>query len=179
MRRSLRWLVVCLAPILLSACGFHLRGSTTTALPEALNQLRVLVTDSKLVNEPLRVIMTNTLQAGADVTVTDDPGVPALLLSSERADVQVIAVNVLGRASAYTMRYEVTYRVIEAGGKVLLPTQSVRLLRDYTFDPVNVLAKEREEQDLKRAMQREAAQQIVRRLARSTLSDRPVDATRP
>jgi LPS-assembly lipoprotein len=40
-------------------------------------------------------------------------------------------------------------------------------LRDYTFDPQNVLAKEREEAELKTAMRRDAVQQILRRLSRS------------
>jgi len=43
------------------------------------------------------------------------------------------------------------------------------LLRDYTFDPVNVLAKEEEEQELIRTMQRDAVQQILRRLSRAPL----------
>jgi len=178
-RRLASWLVACLAPVLLSACGFHLRGSASATIPEPMQRLRVTIADSRLAHEPLRVAMRNTLEANTDVLVTDDPAAPVLLLSGEHTDVQVIAVNVTGRASAYTMRYEVKYRVVEPGGRILLPEQSVRLLRDFTFDPVNVLAKEREEQDLKRIMQREATQHIVRRLARYTAPEKPTDAARP
>lgn len=178
-RRPSLLLAACLAPLFLGACGFHLRGSAASSVPEPLKHLRVEIADSRLVYEPLRVIMRNTLEAHTDVRVTDDPAAPVLLLSGEHTDVQVVAVNVRGRASAYTMRYEVRYRVLEAGGRALLPEQSVRLLRDYTFDPVNVLAKEREEQDLKRLMQREATQHIVRRLARYTATEKPADAARP
>jgi LPS-assembly lipoprotein len=171
-------LVACWVPVLLSACGFHLRGSANMAMPQALKHMRVVVADSKLANEPLRLIAANVLQSDTDVLVSDDPGVPVLLLSGELTNVDVIAVNISGRASAYTMTYEVMYRVMEAGGRTIVPFQRVRLLRDFTFDPVNVLAKEREEQDLKRSMQREAVQQIVRRLSRHVVPDKP-NATRP
>jgi LPS-assembly lipoprotein len=169
-------MIVALANV---ACGFHLRGSVASAMPEALKRLQVVVADSKLVNEPLRLIAANTLQSDAGVLVTDDPTAPVLMLSRERTSVDVVAVNIAGRASAYTMRYEVTYRVVDAGGRIVVPVQHVRLLRDFTFDPINVLAKEREEQDLKRSMQREAAQQIARRLSRYAAADRPTNAARP
>lgn len=168
-------MIVALANV---ACGFHLRGSDGIVMPDTLRQLRVVVADSKLVNEPLRLIAANTLRSTADVFVTDDPGAPALVLSDEHVAVSVIAVNILGRASAYTMTYGVTFGVVEAGGKTLVPPRHLRLLRDFTFDPVNVLAKEREEQELKRAMQREAAQQIVRRLSRHAPSGEVGDAAR-
>jgi len=42
----------------------------------------------------------------------------------------------------------------------------LRLQRDYRFNPLNVLAKEQEEANLKRELRRDALSQIVRRLAR-------------
>jgi LPS-assembly lipoprotein len=176
--RSRLLVIACLS--LLSACGFHLRGSGGTSMPEWLQQLRVEVEDSKLANDPLQQLMRNALQADPAVTVSSDSGVPVLLLAGEQTEIRVISVNQGGRASGYTMKYEVQFRVADASGRELYPTQSVRLLRDYTFDPVNVLAKEREEQDLKRTLQREAVQQIMRRLARQTPPEKTQpDANRP
>jgi outer membrane lipopolysaccharide assembly protein LptE/RlpB len=49
--------------------------------------------------------------------------------------------------------------------------QTVKVQRDHQFDRLNVLAKEREEQELRREMQRDAAQQILRRLSRISLKE--------
>jgi LPS-assembly lipoprotein len=165
--------------LLVSACGFHLRGDSGVAFPEALSRLRVVVEDSRLVNDPLLLIVRNMLQADGNVKLTDEPDTPVLTLFGEHVDIQVVSVNLSGRASGYRMKYEVSYRVLDAKGKEMIPPQGVRSLRDYTFDPVNVLAKEREEQDLKRNMQREAIQQIFRRLSRYNPPETPVDANRP
>lgn len=150
------------------ACGFHLRGVESIALPESLARLRVTVQDSKLANDPLLVAMKSALQADPKVVITDAADAPQLILSGEATHTDVLSVSTTGRASGYTLKYEVSYRLLDARGKELAPARSIRLLRDYTFDPVNVLAKEQEEQELKRAMQREAIQHILRRLSRHT-----------
>jgi LPS-assembly lipoprotein len=163
--------------LLLSSCGFHLRGSAATALPEPLARLRVSVADSRLVNDALLVAMKNALEAEAGVVVTDAADAPLLTLFGERTDTQVLSVSTSGRASGYLLKYEVSYRLADSKGAELLAPQSVRLLRDYTFDPINVLAKEQEEAELKRVMQRDAIQQILRRLSRYQSATTPLDAT--
>ena len=155
--------------MLLSACGFHLRGTGSVALPESLARLRVVVLDSKLANDPLRLVVTDALRSEAKAVVTTEADAPLLELFKEQTSTHVQSVSVTGRASGYALKYEVSYRIVDAAGKEILEPQSVRLLRDYTFDPVNVLAKEEEEQELVRAMQRDAVQQILRRLARAPL----------
>jgi LPS-assembly lipoprotein len=113
--------------------------------------------------------MTEVLRTEGKVTVTTEADAPVLILFDEQTSTHVQTVSVTGRASGYSLKYELSYRLTDAAGKELLPMQSVRLLRDYTFDPVNVLAKEEEEFELRRTMQREALQQILRRLSRAEL----------
>jgi LPS-assembly lipoprotein len=60
-------------------------------------------------------------------------------------------------------------------GKALAESQTIRVQRDHAFDRLNVLAKEREEQELRREMQRDAVQQILRRLSRITPTDTHAD----
>jgi hypothetical protein len=71
--------------------------------------------------------------------------------------------------SEYLLKYELSFRLTDAAGQELAALQTIRLQRDYRFDPLNVLAKEREEQELKRDLQRDGVQQILRRLARTNL----------
>jgi len=152
----------------LSACGFHLRGAGKAELPAALSTLRVAIEGSQAANDPLLAAMKTALRTQAGVTVVDSVEAPLLLLSGEHSDSQVLSVGTTGKADEYLLKYEVSFRLVGVDGKVLAETQTVKLQRDHAFDRFNVIAKEREETDLRRDMQRDAVQQILRRLARVT-----------
>lgn len=153
---------------LLTSCGFHLRGLDKAVLPAELAELRVAVQDSVAAHDPLLVAMREALTTRAGARITERPDVPVLVLFGERADGQVLSVGATGKVSEYLLRYEVSFRLLDAEGKERLAPQTIRLQRSYTFDPLNVLAKEREEQSLKREMRADAAGQIVRRLAKTS-----------
>jgi LPS-assembly lipoprotein len=155
--------------LVLSGCGFHLRGTGSYQFPESLSTLRVVVAGSQAAYDPLRAEMEDALRSQAGVTVTGDPEAPALILSRESTDSQVLAVRATGKAAEYRLRYELGFELQDAQGGELAPRQVLRLVRDYTFDPLNVLAKEREEQELRESMRRDAVQQILRRLSKITL----------
>jgi len=165
------YLVSSISYLLLSGCGFHLRGAGSATLPESLWRLRVVVQDSKLANDPLLVAVKGALQTDPNVVIAEELDVPTLALFGEGTDSQVLSVGSSGRVSGYRLKYEVSFRLADAKGREWLAPQSVRLIRDYTFDPLNVLAKEQEEQELKRTMQRDAVQQILRRLSRATIKN--------
>jgi LPS-assembly lipoprotein len=155
--------------LVLSGCGFHLRGLDRAVLPAELAELRVVVQDSVAAHDPLLAAMREALTARADARITDRADAPVLVLSGERAVSQVLSVGTTGKVSEYLLRYEVSFRLLDAEGKERLAPQTIRLQRSYTFDPLNVLAKEREEKDLAHEMRTDAAGQIVRRLSRVSL----------
>ena len=151
----------------LSGCGFQLRGTGQTALPESLSVMRVVVENSRAANDPLLVAMKNALRTQGRVKIEDAPDVPVLVLSNERFQSETLSVRSTGKVSEYLLKYELSFRLtnIEGGDDTAL--QTIRLRRDYTFDPLNVLAKEKEEQALKNQMRRDAVQQVLRRLSRT------------
>ena len=155
--------------LLLSACGFHLRGAGKAELPATLSTLRVAVEGSQAANDPLLAAMKTALRTQAGVTLVDSVEAPLLLLFGEHSDSQVLSVGTTGKADEYLLKYEVSFRLVGVDGKTLAEAQTVKLQRDHAFDRFNVIAKEREEADLRRGMQRDAVQQILRRLARITL----------
>lgn len=154
-----------LAVGLLSACGFHLRGTGQYQISPAFTTLRVMVEGNQQQNDPLLVAMKNALRSQTDVKVEDTPAAPLLLLFSEKIDNQVLSVSSTGMAAQYLLRYEVSFRLVGKGNKPLSEPETVRLQRDYSFDRLNVLAMEREQADLQREMQRDAVQQILQRLS--------------
>ncbi len=151
--------------MLLVSCGFQLRGLGTATLPPSLATLRVVVQSSQEANDPLRLAMEDALRVQAGATITQAGDAPTLALTRENIDSQVLTVDASGKAGEYRLRYEIGFSLADIHG-VLLAPQSLRLQRDYRFNPLNVLAKEQEEENLKRELRRDALSQIIRRLAR-------------
>lgn len=151
--------------IIAAGCGFHLRGVGGSAvLPPSVSTLRVVKTGGGA-NDPIIVAVRDALTA-AGAKLVDAASAPTLTLLDERTDSQVAAVRTTtGKAAEYTLRYSVSFRL---DGPQAVAQQTIRLQRDYSFDPNQLLAKEREESELLRDMRGDAAQQIVRRLARAT-----------
>jgi len=157
--------------LLLVSCGFHLRGTSSVALPPELSTLRVTMGGKGY--PPLLVEVRNALLALGSVRLTDDvsASVPVLRLHSESSASQVLAIDGSGRISAYLLNYRVDYSLTGADKKPLLQKQSVKLQREYGFDRLNVLASEKQSEFLQNEMRRDVAQQILRRLARFSSAD--------
>jgi LPS-assembly lipoprotein len=160
---------------MLSSCGFHLREAGKVELAPALSTLRVMVEDSRQEYDPLLVEMENALRAQANVEIVDTGDTPLLVLYGERSDRQVLSVSSTAKVNQYLLKYEVSFRMTGKEGKSLSDGQTVRTQRYYDFDPLNVLPSERQEQELRREMQRDAVQQILRRMSRITPTESHAD----
>ena len=161
--------------LVLSACGFHLRGAGKFEMPPALSVLQVKAEGSQLGNNPLLTGMKDALRAQTNVLIEDSGDAPRLLLYGEQSESQVLSVTAVGKVDEYLLKYEVSFRLVDKSNKLLSTPQTVKVRRDHPFDRSNVLAKEREEQELRREMQRDAVQQILRRLSRLTLLNDDAD----
>jgi LPS-assembly lipoprotein len=164
-------LLVVAGHLLLVACGFHLRGAGKVELSPRLSSLRVNVEGNQLQNDPLLAAMKNVLRTQADVQIEDSGDAPLLVLYGEHSDSQVLSVSSTGKADEYLLKYELSFRLIDKDNRLLSEPQTIKIQRDHAFDRLNVLSKEREEQELRREMQRDAVQQILRRLSRITIQE--------
>jgi LPS-assembly lipoprotein len=168
-----RWfLAFCLSTLALAGCGFHLRGLDQAALPAELAALEITGPAGRgsPAPEPLAAAVREALATQGGARVVEAPQarerLPALVLAAERVSTRVLSVGASGKVNEYLLRYEVDFRLLDADGREWLATQTLRFERSYSFDPLNVLAKEREENDLVQALRREAAARIVRRLSK-------------
>lgn len=144
----------------LAACGFHLRGA-----PELPAELQVMHVRGS--TTALRERFTAAL-GGAGVQVVGEPGEARAILDivGEDRDRRLLYVDATtGKPRAYELVYALTFKLGRAGGDAILPAETVRLIRDYTFDPTAVLAKSEEEGVIFEDMREQAVQQVLRRLA--------------
>lgn len=149
--------------LLLSACGFQLRG--TAALP--FNTLYMQSTTGGIALD-----LKRNIQSGTRTAVVDDPkdAEAVLEFTHEVREKHILSLAATGRVREYQLRYRVGFRVHDGKGGEFLPVSTVQLTRDITFNDSDVLAKETEEQLLYRDMQFDMVQQVLRRLAASHAS---------
>lgn len=151
--------LVLLASLALAGCGFQLRG--TASLPfDTLYMPPTTVPG-------IALDLKRNIQSGTHTTVIDDQKKAEAVLefSQELREKLILSLATTGRVREYQLRYSVSFRVHDGKGGEFLPTNTVRLTRDISFNDSEVLAKESEEQLLYRDMQFDMVQQIMRRLA--------------
>jgi LPS-assembly lipoprotein len=151
--------------VLLSACGFHLRGSNGSfMLPFATMYIGLPDTS------PLAIGLKRYIRAiGSTEVVNTKDGADAVLevlTDPERNRTKtILSLNSSGRVQEYQLGYSINFRVLDKAGNQLLAPTSISLVRPITFDESQVLAKETEEAALYRDMRNDMVQQIMRRLA--------------
>ncbi|MBE3027903.1 hypothetical protein GQ37_007360 [Janthinobacterium sp. BJB1] len=151
--------------VLLSACGFHLRGSNGSfMLPFAT--MYIGLPDSS----PLAIDLKRYIRAiGSTEVVNLKDGADAVLevLSDpERTRTKtILSLNKNGRVSEYQLGYSINFRVLDKAGNQLLAPTTISLVRPITFNEAQLLAMETEETQLYRDMRNDMVQQIMRRLA--------------
>ncbi|MBB5203028.1 LPS-assembly lipoprotein [Inhella inkyongensis] len=84
---------------------------------------------------------------------------------SERHDKIAVASTSAGQVREWQLQLALEYRLVTPSDELLLPATQLRLTRDLTTTEAAALGKEREEADLRRAMQSEAVALLLRRLA--------------
>ena len=140
--------------LLLTACGFHLRGSVQ--LPPELSEMAVL--DAKPATD-----IAPKLRRGLKITGVqiNDVAAMVLQLTSEQYGKRVVSVDTSGRAQEYGLSYTVRFLLKRIGAEgekaaVWLAEDSVSLTRDLRFDETAVLGTEDEERRLNAEMRQDA-----------------------
>lgn len=131
-------------------------------------------------NSPLYYELESALlAAGGQVVDTPEVATAILTIHGERYGRRVVSVDSAGRASEYELSLRVSYSLSAPDGEILAKRDEVSMLRDYRFDPDNVLASGAQEAMLQTEMRRYAVRQLLRRLQSLTRSPRPATAATP
>jgi len=146
--------------VVLSGCGFHLRGSIE--LPEELSEVAL---QGIRPNGELGVAIRNGFaRVGSQVLESVSSARSVLVISQDSYSRRVLSVDSIGQANEYELRYTVGFRLDDPDGANRVVQQSISLRRQYRFDPELTLAKADEEARLVREMRQDAVRQMLRRL---------------
>ncbi|MFK4440088.1 LPS-assembly lipoprotein [Caballeronia udeis] len=154
-RRSI--LTLACSAVLLSACGFQLRGQQDYAF----KRLAVVGAPPEMLGRLQRVV-----EGGSDTVVVKAAEQPDAILSLTSASgMKTLSLNAQGVVQEYELDYSLGYSMVGADGTVLIPPSSISLNRALTYSDQFTLAKGIEAQTLFRDMQFDAVDQLMRRLA--------------
>jgi LPS-assembly lipoprotein len=145
--------------LLLTGCGFRMRGSTS--LPPGLERIHVATRDEL---SPFAVELFHGLErAGGRRAQSAGEADAVVRVRTDRAGRRVLSVSARNTPQEFAIFYEVEFS-IERDGQEVVPPQRLELTRNISFDESQLLAKDREEEILRDAMARDLADQVLRRL---------------
>ena len=146
--------------ICVSACGFHLRGSQMGEL--GVSSINI---ESHGANRLASIVKTQLQIAGITITNTADEAEYILRLNNETFKRNVLSVSPsTGKVEEFELIYSAKMAVSRSDGTSVLPSDLIRVVRDFTFDEDAVLGKFTEERVLREDLTRSAASQVLQRL---------------
>ena len=156
------WLLrgACLALfMLLSACGFALRGVT----PMPVDTLYIGIPDNTQFGADVR----RSLRAASPNTKLVDSPKEAQAILQQVADTRTlreVSLNAQGRVESYELGINYTFRLIDAKGRALVPDTTLSIYREMPYDDQVVQAKQGQIDTLYKAMQRDLVSRLLRRM---------------
>ncbi|MCI0401240.1 MAG: LPS assembly lipoprotein LptE [Gammaproteobacteria bacterium] len=146
--------------LLLTACGFHLRGYSNVAL-----DLPRVYVQSQGADELAAEIVQQLHYAGVSTTENADEAGLWVKVRQESFDQRVLAVSAqTGKVEEYQLGYKVNLLVAKPDGNVLINDQQIGVVKELTFSGFDALGKYNEAAVIRDDMRREVATTILRRL---------------
>jgi len=160
MNRCISAFVGLLILMLLTSCGFKLRGAYQ--LPSAMQLTYV---DASQVSPGIsRALIRNLKSSDIKIANTDVEGAAVLKLFKETKTKRIVSVDANGRAREYTLTYVISFSVKAKEDDFEIESQEIRIDRDFVFDTEDVLGNSREESQLYEEMQQDLIRLILLRL---------------
>jgi len=153
-------LLMLLSLAVLTACGFQLRGEAR--LPEAMSTTWLDVPDANSVF--VRELALRLEADGVGVVDRAEAGAAVLRISRERLRSEPLTISGQARVREFVLVFELDFTLLDADGETLVPLETLRLTREYSFDEQAILAATREEEFLRADLRRAMASQLLRRL---------------
>ncbi|KVE39914.1 LPS-assembly lipoprotein LptE [Burkholderia sp. TSV86] len=154
-RRSFLMLVG--SAVLLSACGFKLRGQQDYAFKRLY-----------IVGGPPAAAarLTRLVEGGSDTKIVKSPDDADAVLNLAEAQSQgTLTLDRYGVVQEYQLNYTLNYTLLGKDGTALIPPSVIALNRAMTYSPQYTNAKSQEAEILYADMRNDAIDQLMRRLA--------------
>ena len=156
--RRFATLVIVLAVLSFSGCGFHLRGEVL--LPSVMAKPHLDGSDLELMRR-----LEEELHARGAHPAADPAGASAVIELLRVAYLREVGtLDLSGTVTGYVLKYEVVYRVLGPDLEVLVDETRITLSRNLDYDRGQVLQLEQDETLLRNELVQEAVRRMLTRL---------------
>jgi LPS-assembly lipoprotein len=154
-------LVVVSIALLVASCGFRLQG--VGEYPESMAQTYISAQDQySPFYRDLRVALQ---QGGVNLVGSPLDADAVIRIERDYSGKKVLTVSTDNRPTEYDVFYTISYSVWMKGQEVL-PSRTLTLTQDYTYDETLVLGKNREEEIFLKAISSDLVRQVSQELSR-------------
>lgn len=145
--------------LLLTACGYHLRGAFN--LPEGLKKVYLQGGSA-----PLREQFSKTLQgsSGQLVKYSDSGGITVRIFDNDIKQ-RGLSLSAGGRSNEFELHYRLEYELRDSANKILLAREPLDIRREYFNDQQDIIAKDNEESVIRNEMYQQAVRSILGRIS--------------
>jgi len=140
--------ITLLTLVMITSCGFHLRGMTEISFKTISLEGKELSFAKNL----KKVLNSNKV---AIVSSTENPELRVELLSEE-TEKRILSLSGQGLVREFEIFYRVRYRIKTSDSEIWNEEELIETRKDFTYSDSNLLAKEEEETKLNEAMRNEA-----------------------
>ena len=144
----------------LAGCGFHLQG--LSRLPPSFASTYLEAADRY--TDFNRAMLEDLHAAGSRVVGAGEEAGATVEILTDDSGQHVLSVSANNTPTEYEVYYTVKYRV-RIGTREVLPPSTLTQTRNYSFDENAILAKEQEQEIIRRALAHDIAALVLRRLA--------------
>jgi len=171
MRSILSYSLVALVVSASLACGFQLR--TEADVPAAMQSTYLQIADPG--SDFARGLERSLQRAG--VTLVDDiSGATATLyVPQNQISQEILSIGANSRVREFSIRHNVTFRLLDSKGNELIPSQHLELTRPLSFDESEILASSREQEFVRQELAQTMVRQVMLRLAQVSVTTADAD----
>jgi LPS-assembly lipoprotein len=141
-------LIALLMLLIISSCGFHMRGMTEISFKTISLEGKELSFTKNL----KKVLNSNKVDI---VSSTENPELRVELLSEE-SEKRILSLSGQGLVREFEIFYRVRYRVKTIDSEIWSQENIIETRKDFTYSDSNLIGKEEEERQLNEAMRNEA-----------------------
>ena len=141
-------LIAILLLIVITSCGFHLRGMTEISYKTISLEGKEL----SLTKNLKKILNTNKV---AIVSSTENPELRVEFLSEE-SEKRILSLSGQGLVREFEIFYRVRYRIKASDSEIWSQENIIETRKDFTYSDSNLIGKEEEERQLNEGMRNEA-----------------------
>ena len=149
-------LIAILLLIVITSCGFHLRGMTEISYKTISLEGKELSITKNL----KKILNTNKV---AIVSSTENPELRVEFLSEE-SEKRILSLSGQGLVREFEIFYRVRYRIKASDSEIWSQENIIETRKDFTYSDSNLIGKEEEERQLNEAMRIEAITSIFNQI---------------